>query len=690
MPGRYDNDSSLIIEGDDAFVGYASRRPSTRLGRGLLERSQNMRLDRLTCKPRRGLKLITTDIVLTNPPVVFDYVFGSDLAVTSITRAGAVATVTQTAHPYITGDQVNIRDAVQAEYNGDHIITKTGADTYTFAVSGTPASPATGTIIANKGPILFDDYASQVRSSCVFATLDHDRTEYVIIASTSLAYACRAGVGTQTIAYPAGETCADTDTCSMLQWNGKVYLFRGYQTAAPFSVTLTQAAGVATATAVAHGRAVGEWVTIAGATQVAYNGVFQIASVPSVDTFTFAVNAAAVSPATGTITARPCKIPLQWNGSFSGTPAFTAVTAGAVSTSGTTIRMPAVDWGQDFRNRLWLPFQADELLGSDPLDATVYDTAFYSIFRIRPGSNDRLVGVHPFQEGSFLVFYAKSLHLLSLDVATLNLASAYEITRDVGCAARESIVTCGQSIVWLSKNGIYRLRTTDQVKLVAEQLPLSDDVQDAFDSLNWAYADRVRATYWNNRYYIAIPSGTAELATTILIYNFLNSQWETTDAYPAGFDVERFHQLDYLGAKRLFATGTYGYLVLLEENEEDEWGVPGSVQDYHIAAIAYTRYYTGGSLEPKKARRATLEAALAEGAAFTAQVVSRLPARQGPVKTITATDADEEGLYRVPAGSLNGSGAQLRLTTTSGRPEFRFVLMEFAGDRERHNHPLTN
>lgn len=686
--GRYDQDPTALVEGDDAFVGYASRRPSTRLTKGLLERSQNMRLDRLTCKPRKGLKLITTDITLTNPPVVFDYVFGVDVPVASITRAGATATVTTLApHLYTSGDQVNIRDANQTEYNGDKIIAVTDVFTFTYTVIGTPATPATGTIFANKGPILFEDYASQVRSSCVFATADHERTEYVIIASTQRAYACRFGVSTTVIDYPADERVVDSDECSMLQWNGKIYLFRGYQTADPFSVTLTQAAGLATATSLTpHGRTTGQWVTIAGAAQPAYNGVFQI-TVTGPNTFTFAVLPAAVSPATGTITARPSKIPLQWDGNLAND--FVPVPSGAVAASGTTIRMPCVAWGQDFRNRLWLPYQADELLGSDPLDATVYDLAFYSIFRIRPGSNDWLVGVHPFQEGNFLVFYAKSLHLLALDAATLDLARADELTRDVGCAARESIVTCGGSIVWLSTSGIYRLRTTDQVKLVAEQLPLSDDVQDAFDRINWAYAHKVRATFFNNRYYIALPLDAVTIASTVLVYNFLNGQWETTDIYPTGFDVERFHLLDYKGAKRLYCTSTVGYLILLEENEQDEWGTPGSVVTYHIPGVIYSRYYTAGSLEPKKARRATLEADMDTGDEFTAQVVTRLPARAGAVKTVTRDGADAEGLYRVPAGSLNGSAAQLRVVTTKGRPEIRFVLMEFAGDRERHNHPLT-
>lgn len=691
MPGRYDSDPKTNTEGDDAFVGYASRRPSTRLTRGLLERSQNMRMDRLTCKPRKGLKLVTTDIALINAPVVFDFVFGADVAVTSITRSGTTATVTTSVpHSYTTADQVNIRDAVETDYNGDFIIAVTGASTFTYTVAGSPTTPATGTIVANKGPILFENYASSVRSSVTVATPTHERTEYVIIASTSLAYACRPGVATQTIAYPAGETCDDTDTCSMLQWNGKVYLFRGYQTADPFAVTITQAAGTATATKVAHGRATGEWVTIAGAAQVAYNGIFQI-TVTGADTFTFPVDVTAVSPATGTITARPCKIPLQWSIDF--TADFVAVTSGAVAPSGTTIRMPAVEWGQDFRNRLWLPYQSDELLGSDPLDGNVYDLAFYSLFRIRPGSNDYLVAVHPFQNAVFLVLYYNSLHLLTLD-ATLSLSNADELSRDLGCVARESIVTCGEYIVWLSAQGVFRLRTTDTVNLVAEQIPFSDDVQDVFNRINLAYAHRVRATYWANRYYIAIPTGTSELASTILIFNFLNNQWETQDAYPAGFDVERFHKMDYQGAKRLYATSTVGYLCLMEENETDQWGTPDNYQDYHIEAIAHSRYYMAGSLEPKQVRRATLEAALATDDAFTAQIVTRLPTRSSAIKSITATDvevdAESEGLYRISADSLAGSGAQLRLTTTAGRPEFRFILMEFAGDRERSNYPLTS
>jgi hypothetical protein len=68
--------------------------------------------------------------------------------------------------------------------------------------------------------------------------------------------------------------------------------------------TLTQAAGLATATATAaHGFTVGDTVplTIAGATPVAYNGTF-VCTITTTTAFTFAIASGTTTPATGTIT----------------------------------------------------------------------------------------------------------------------------------------------------------------------------------------------------------------------------------------------------------------------------------------------------------------------------------------------------------------------------------------------------
>lgn len=64
--------------------------------------------------------------------------------VTSITRSGTTATVTCNLHGFVTGDEVTVYAANETAYNGSHIVTRTGANSFTYQVSGSPTSPATG------------------------------------------------------------------------------------------------------------------------------------------------------------------------------------------------------------------------------------------------------------------------------------------------------------------------------------------------------------------------------------------------------------------------------------------------------------------------------------------------------------------------------------------------------------------
>lgn len=83
--------------------------------------------------------------IKVNNRIVGDVMF----TLAALTRVGAVATAqTSTPHRFITDMAVLIAGAGQAEYNGTHSITITGASTFTFPVVGSPATPATGVITA--------------------------------------------------------------------------------------------------------------------------------------------------------------------------------------------------------------------------------------------------------------------------------------------------------------------------------------------------------------------------------------------------------------------------------------------------------------------------------------------------------------------------------------------------------------
>lgn len=95
------------------------------------------------------VKRLSDGTAISGANVLLEAASGGSLPVAesvSIARTDTTATVTHTGHGLATGMKVVIRGADQQEYNGVHQITVTGTDTYTYTVSGTPASPATGTI----------------------------------------------------------------------------------------------------------------------------------------------------------------------------------------------------------------------------------------------------------------------------------------------------------------------------------------------------------------------------------------------------------------------------------------------------------------------------------------------------------------------------------------------------------------
>lgn len=71
-----------------------------------------------------------------------------NLSVTSLTSSGTTATaVFGAAHGLATGLSATISGAVETDYNGTFVITVTAEDELEYTISGSPSSPATGTII---------------------------------------------------------------------------------------------------------------------------------------------------------------------------------------------------------------------------------------------------------------------------------------------------------------------------------------------------------------------------------------------------------------------------------------------------------------------------------------------------------------------------------------------------------------
>ena len=80
---------------------------------------------------------ISSDLTLISPQ-----------AVSSIVSNGTAATVTLPNNGFYSGETITIAGASQSQYNGSFVIANATANTFTFTMSGSAVSPATGTITA--------------------------------------------------------------------------------------------------------------------------------------------------------------------------------------------------------------------------------------------------------------------------------------------------------------------------------------------------------------------------------------------------------------------------------------------------------------------------------------------------------------------------------------------------------------
>lgn len=122
------------------------------------------KIERYVATPARGLITIV-GVVGTAIPVnsvlntadgigykttISTSIINTVFSVTSITRIGTTVTVTTvTSHNFASGQDVTISGATQTEYNGTYAIIVIGNDQFTYEITNTPATPATGTIFAN-------------------------------------------------------------------------------------------------------------------------------------------------------------------------------------------------------------------------------------------------------------------------------------------------------------------------------------------------------------------------------------------------------------------------------------------------------------------------------------------------------------------------------------------------------------
>jgi hypothetical protein len=625
----------------------------------MLQLSENMRLDRGVAITRKGAKRLADDISPGEVPLTIPFVLTDPGPVIKSSYTGGIFASAVMRSP----DEVNSME----------IIVLAGPDkAFTYLTDGSLQ--------------LSDAWASGVIAVDGTDNLVTDTGDELTVSRLP-----------SELTYPGGATdeiVEPTDNVSMLQAFDRLYLFREADTSQPgWETKYTNASGITVASTTAtvnvtgHGYTADSRVRIEGSTSPAFDGhEYDIATV-STDSFTITVPSGTTPHAVANLKVRRVKPPLYWTGDP--TTNFVRATAGIPDVGISYRRLRSTAWASYINNRLIVPDGKQNVMISDILDPDVFDP-FWQSFRVGVGGDDRVIAVHPYAEGAFLVFCRKSIWIAQVNQFASTDGSDFSVdtpisklellTDEIGCAARQTIATAGQFIYFLSDSGVYRLDSRLDLKLRGQTLPLSDPIANQLQTLNADLVENSVALYFDNRYFLAVPLANAsDNNNGVFIYNQLNEQWESQDIY--GFGVQNFIVSDLANRRRILISNRAGKLMLLDELEAGDQS-PDAQADVitPVPGRIRTRRYGFGSMHNKRFVRSLADVVLPNTASVTVKAHTINPDSEltlVPGQTNTSGLAEDYTLKQPIRAKAHY--CELEFLTTANRPEIRNVSIEAAG-----------
>ena len=704
-------DTQIEEQNDVGFLRFNDRLRPDQLQPGELAMSVNGRMSvEGAWQTRKGVDSFGPVLTVSTVALTAPFTCYTNKTISSATRSTTTVTVTtSTAHGFVAGTLVYVSGLTgTVDPTGNRVIVSAGTTTFTFTILGATGSETYavgGGAIA--GAPLISSAINAAYGSCLYSDPKSSNSEYILVALQSKAVAVNRLTGSSTdISYPSGVTI--TSSVEMIQAFDKVFIFRDGATALYWGGTLTGSPafakvangaysattyfdavnntsvtdGIVTVTATSHGLSVGTKIYVVDKHNidgliVGGNG-YTIATVPSANSFTFY-----------------SQIPDHASDS--------CVFSVRQSEGRGLTHMPAPAWGAYHQRRLIVPFNytttgtsgsevitsrnvTDELLFSDVFDSDTYDQ-LQNTFKVTAGISDYLQYVHPFTEDQAIAFNRHSIHLINGVSGTLADIEIREITREAGLVARRSVVTIANQIFFLSDSGIYATNFGEFYTLRGAGLPLSAPIDTIIKRINKPYAYKAVATYYDNRYYIAVPLDSSTENNAILVYNILNQGWESLDLIErGGWNISNFIVAGSAGDSSLYAVNSFGGINIIDKREDSVDNIytyPGvSGTSYPISSYCETRQYVFDSPARKKYNTFEVhaESSLTNTSDAEIDIIAENLDQDVELGTLRDYLGDvlavgEDCSVRGRIGNLRAYGAQIRFTPTQGRPKLRLVKL---------------
>jgi len=387
---------------------------------------------------------------------------------------------------------------------------------------------------------------------------------------------------------------------------------------------------------------------------------------------------------------------------------------GQFSVGGGFMHQPGAPWGIHFQRRLWVPYYydqsgaynaatytdrkiTDEIAVSDILDTTTFDQ-IENQFRISGGTADYVVGMHGFYEDRLIVLNRNSLHQIKGTQGSLLDTSVTELTSEVGCLARKSVVMRANTMMFLSDDGVYSVEFLNDYNLRGAEEPISKDIQPYIDRLNKDLSNKSVGMLFDNRYYLAVPLDSAPGINdargnnSILVYNFLNGGWESLDTFgDSRFLIEDLIVGSAGVRNNLYAVTANGGLHQLEafDSENDSISV-SNINDEKtsspVLAKLTTRGYDLQTMERKRYTDAqiTMQGLPNQSSEYLIEFASEDPDNAESIGTTTTflngeilsspnASESETASIRCRLGGIRGYTGTMILTRTQGSAKINSI-----------------
>ena len=218
---------------------------------------------------------------------------------------------------------------------------------------------------------------------------------------------------------------------------------------------------------------------------------------------------------------------------YSGAPTVTIIGNGSGATATATVSPPPLNLRLliNTGNRLFGVGSAgnrNTLYASDILDASIWDSANSAV--INGDDGDEITAIVPYYENRIIVFKKRRIFQVTIPPSMTSAADwvIQLISNNTGCVADGSAVQVNSDIFFLSDDGIRSLVRSAADDFTSVGLPISEVIKDVIQDINVAEIGISTAAFYDNRYFLAVPTGSNDFNDTIIVYNTVLGAFEGT------------------------------------------------------------------------------------------------------------------------------------------------------------------